>query len=554
MKRLIITLLLAALALCPQPLEAGSGAARVRGVASAPVDMSYLDGADFSLFLGGAEHKAVSLAAPASDAEEEISTLPPSYDLREKGWNPPLRDQGNSPLCWAFASAASIESNLALHNGYGETDVSEYLFGYMSLQDVSGDKPSFTWTSEIDVSSDGITVSQGTYSMAAAFLARGDGPVSEASAPLNMAVYADYEADEYVYTYSFYRPSNFTPLAGLRAVYSLGADRDAIKRAIMEYGAVYCELDADDDYFLYYDAYFKSEERGELTHAVAIVGWDDTYNKDNFKPKQPGSNGAWIVRDSAGSDVHGGFDGDGYLMPGDGYFYLSYEEGSLANIAVYVMDARINTNEYIYEYDPCGRVGMMSADGEDGGYSPIDGSALSSGGATHAWGANVYTARRGAEITSAGFYAASPATEYKITIEATDEEGSPRGEILASAEGTLELPGYSRIDFPTPARVEAGEKFSVVLEINSPGYGRPLAYEYAMDNYSEKAKPNPGKSFYSADGENWTSMGERGDLCIKAFAAEYPASSGGGCSSGVGAWALLTVPFAFVLFRIRRKK
>lgn len=43
MKRLIITLLLAALALCPQPLEAGSGAARVRGVASAPVDMSYLE-------------------------------------------------------------------------------------------------------------------------------------------------------------------------------------------------------------------------------------------------------------------------------------------------------------------------------------------------------------------------------------------------------------------------------------------------------------------------------------------------------------------------------
>lgn len=144
-----------------------------------------------------------------------------------------MRDQGGTALCWAFASAASIESNLALHNGYGETDVSEYLFGYMSLQDVSGDKPSFTWTSEIDVSSDGITVSQGTYSMAAAFLARGDGPVSEASAPLNMDVYADYEADEYVYTYSFYRPSNFTPLAGLRAVYSLGADRDAIKRAIM---------------------------------------------------------------------------------------------------------------------------------------------------------------------------------------------------------------------------------------------------------------------------------------------------------------------------------
>lgn len=76
MKRLIITLLLAAFALYPQPLEAEDDVLRARGVASAPVDMSYLDGADFSLFLGKTERKAASYAAPASNAAEEISTLP----------------------------------------------------------------------------------------------------------------------------------------------------------------------------------------------------------------------------------------------------------------------------------------------------------------------------------------------------------------------------------------------------------------------------------------------------------------------------------------------
>ena len=541
MKHLIVTLLLAAFALCPHPLEASEGFARARGVAPAPVDMSYLDGADFSLFLGGTERGAAPYAAPASNAAEEIPALPVSYDLREVGWKPPVRNQGGTALCWAFASAASIESNLALHNGCGETDVSEYLFGYMSLQDVSAEKPSFTWTTEgWDISSNGITVSQGTYSMAAAFLARGDGPVSETDAPFNMDV--DYDAQQYVY--NFFRPSNFTPVAGLRAVYALGSDRKVIKRAIMKYGAVYCEICADDEQYFYYDAYFYSKDKNPLSHAVAVVGWDDDYEKENFKPQQPGEDGAWIIRDSYGSSVHGG----------DGYFYLSYEEGSLGNLAVYVMDARINTDEYVYEYDPCGRVGMMSPNGEAGGYDPTAGMDSAQGGQARAWGANVYTARRGAEITSAGFYAASPGSEYKITIEAADEEGSPRGEVLAEARGTLALPGYSRIDFPTPARVEAGEKFSVVLEINSPGYGWPLAYEYAMDNYSEKAKPNPGKSFYSADGENWTSMGERGDLCIKAFAAEDGSPSGGGCSGGAGAWTLLTVPFAVALFRMRRRK
>ena len=396
MKHLIVTLLLAAFALCPQLLEASEGFARARGVAPAPVDMSYLDDADFSLFLGKTERKAASYAAPASNAAEEISTLPVSYDIREKGWNPPVRDQGGTALCWAFASAASIESNLALHNGYGETDVSEYLFGYMSLQDVSAEKPSFTWTTEgWDISSNGITVSQGTYSMAAAFLARGDGPVSEADAPFNMDI--DYEAQRYVY--DFVRPSDFAPIAGLCAVYSLGADREVIKRAIMEYGAVYCEICADDEQYFYYDAYFYSKDKKPLTHAVAIVGWDDDYEEKNFKPNRPDAGGAWIVRDSYGNSVHGG----------DGYFYLSYEEGSLGNLAVYVMDARINTDEYIYEYDPCGRVGMMSPNGEAGGYDPTAGMDSAQGGQARAWGANVYTARRGAEITSAGFYAASPA-------------------------------------------------------------------------------------------------------------------------------------------------
>ena len=380
--------------------------------------------------------------------------------------------------------------------------------------------------------------------MVAAFLARGDGPVGEADAPFNM--YVDDETQQYAY--NFVSLSNFTPIAGLRAVYSLSTDRDVIKEAIMKYGAVYCEIDAEDEGFLSYDAYFKSEKPGPLTHAVAIVGWDDTYDRENFEPNKPASDdadGAWIVRDSCGNNnIHGG----------DGYFYLSYEEGSLGNIAVYVMDARINVNEYVYEYDPCGRVGMMSADGAAGGYDPTTGTDSAQGGQTRAWGANVYTARRGAEITSAGFYAASPGSEYKITIEAVDDDGAPRGEVLALADGVLELPGYPRIDFPTPARVEAGEKFSVVLEINSPCYGWPLAYEYAMTNYSEKAKPNPGKSFYSADGENWTSMGERGDLCIKAFASEDSVSSGGGCNGDAGAWTLLTVPFAVVIFRMRRRK
>ena len=35
-------------------------------------------------------------------------------------------------------------------------------------------------------------------------------------------------------------------------------------------------------------------------HAVAIIGWDDSYSRKNFK-EDPGSDGAWIIKNSWGT-------------------------------------------------------------------------------------------------------------------------------------------------------------------------------------------------------------------------------------------------------------
>ena len=80
-----------------------------------------------------------------------------------------------------------------------------------------------------------------------------------------------------------------------------------------------------------------------------------------------------------------------------------------------------------------------------------------------------------------------------------------------------------------------------------------FAYEYATEGYSEKAKNNPGKSLYSADGVNWESMGEHGDLCIKAFASEGGASGGGGCDAFGANAVLLGAAALFAALRVRRK-
>lgn len=256
----------------------------------------------------------------------------------------------------------------------------------------------------------------------------------------------------------------------------------------------------------FFDAPGRSPAPSAVNHSVAIVGWDDGYPRENFVGAKdgevPDNNGAWLIRDSYGSGPGGAH--------GDGYFYVSYEEGSFSDACVFVA-GWYAAAEDVYEYDPLGSVRSFGLESET------------------AWGANVFTARRGGRISAVSFWAKATGTSYEVTVETGLREGSSRGTAAASVSGVTALPGYMRPELPSPVYVGAGEKFSVVLKFTTPGYNFPLAYEYAADDYSEKAVNNPGQSLYSADGEIWKSMVERGDLCIKAYVT--PERDGGGCGA-----------------------
>ncbi|OUO95029.1 lectin like domain-containing protein [Cloacibacillus sp. An23] len=238
----------------------------------------------------------------------------------------------------------------------------------------------------------------------------------------------------------------------------------------------------------------------------------------------PDNNGAWLIRNSYGSGPCGAH--------GDGYFYVSYEEGSFSDACVFVA-GWYAAAEDVYEYDPLGSVRSFGLESET------------------ACGANVFTAKRGGRISAASFWANAPGTSYEAAVETGLAEGSPRG-TAASVSGVTELPGYMRPELPSPVYVMAGEKFSVVLKLTTPGYNFPLAYEYAADDYSEKAVNNPGKSLYSADGEIWEIMGERGYLCIKAYCA--PERDGVGCGGFGGGMAALAAVAFFAASRAGRKR
>ena len=73
-------------------------------------------------------------------------------------------------------------------------------------------------------------------------------------------------------------------------------------------------------------------------HCVTLIGWDDSYSKNNFNAgSRPSSNGAWLIANSYGSDYND-----------NGYFWVSYEEPSLSDI--YTMAAESTANyENIYQ-------------------------------------------------------------------------------------------------------------------------------------------------------------------------------------------------------------
>ena len=84
-----------------------------------------------------------------------------------------------------------------------------------------------------------------------------------------------------------------------------------------------------------------------MNHQIAIVGWDDTISKNNFKNGSTLSeDGAWIVRNSWGTGW-GGTNSDD-----KGYCYMSYHQ-PLTDGAAFIVE-NIPSNLNLYQHDPLG--------------------------------------------------------------------------------------------------------------------------------------------------------------------------------------------------------
>lgn len=398
--------------------------------------------------------------ASAIDTSDSTTIIPTKYDLREKERVTTIRDQGSYGTCWAFAAIEALESSLLPEDAY------QFSVDHMTMNN-------------------GFNLSQedgGEYTMGMAYLAAWKGPVYEADDP-----YGDGVTN--------------TELAAVKHVQEMqiiaGKDYVKIKEAVFKYGGVqtsiYNGLRSSKSSSPYYnketDAYcYIGTEKPN--HDVVIIGWDDSYPKENFSVDLEGD-GAFICQNSWGKE-----------FGRDGVFYISYYDTNIGtHNVVYTKVEDTDNYDNIYQSDLCGWIGQL-------GYNKDS-----------IYGANVYTTAQAEELVAASFYATGKDSQYELYVVRNFENEDSFSERIPVASGKLGNAGYYTVDFNQGIFLEEGERYAIVLHIITPESVHPMAIEYAADSATENVILDDGESYISANGNKWESVNsvEECNLCIKAF-------------------------------------
>jgi len=401
------------------------------------------------------------------------AAFPAYYDLRASGRVSPVKNQGVGQVCWAFATVASLESTLLP----GEV----WDFSENNMKNLLSDL--YPEGFDRNFSTGGATHKEST-----AYLVRWTGPINQSDDPYNAM--------------SPYSPTNKTVQKHLQRVDFIpdrlsSTDNDNIKTAIQNFGAVYTTYNMSELIPAYWNETTKSYYYfgdAELNHAVAIVGWDDRWSRNNFTTTPPGD-GAFIIRNSWGSTW-----GD------SGYFYCSYYDKLIGKDNALFTSAPPTNYDHIYQYDPLGWVTSSYTAGEKVG-----------------WAANVFNSTRSQNLSAVSFYTTDTNANYEVKVYWNPNNGA----VLNSSgpaftqTGTFGNAGYHTIPIPSEIPLGSKDRFSVAIKLTNPTYNWSIALQ-DWTLRTTKARAYPGQGYTSWNGNVWTDItGTEGfknsSICIKAF-------------------------------------
>lgn len=413
---------------------------------------------------------AVDMAqSGVEDAEGASDTMvvPSRYTLADNVYVSSVKDQGAWTTGWAFMSMAAAESAyMRQHPGHeinmSETQFIKYFFNGYYNEDIDRLLGDGNIRKDSIYPEDNVmpVMMGGNGDFSTFALARWTGAADEAFDPslsypsaartqatreLNVRNGLAYDGDvEHLQN----------------ALWIDLKNRQDVKKAIMKYGTVGLAYYDDDMYGSDRNkktlnrtyngpAVYYNDSQNSSNHEAAVVGWDDGFDRNNFKntyvnasnakkgisTKLPSGNGAWLVKNSKGTGY-----GD------NGFVWISYEDASLSVSG---------KKAYAFDFQP--------ADLYSHNYQ-YDGSCYTDS-KIYPYAAAIYKASGRQQIEAVGIGFASPNNEYTVSVytDLRDPADPDSGYLSSEVMGSTTYPGFYTIQLDTFANVEAGSMFSVVV-------------------------------------------------------------------------------------------
>ena len=425
----------------------------------AEIENDFYDTSTISLVIGNGDYTLYNFNSSYT------GELPSYYSLLNDGYVTSVKDQQSGGNCWAFAGIAVLESCILKASG-DNLDLSEE-----NMKNLIEFYSDYGWNMD--------TNGGGYDAMILAYLLSWMGPV--------------FEIDDLNDDYSTLSPLLNSIMHVQNVKYykrTSSTDNDAIKEAILTYGAVgtsfyFDSANYNKDTFAYYNPYTSYSN-----HAVAIVGWDDNFSSDNFNSK-PRGNGAWIVKNSWNTD-----------WGNEGYFYVSYYDPSFVPLNqedaayTFILNDTIKYDKN-YQYDIIGMTDYFVT------------------GNKNIWYQNLFNAT-GNEFLAAVSTYFEKSCQWDLFVYVND--------VLKLSKSGISESGYYTIDLGEYIKLNPGDIFKVTFKITANDASFPI---------SEKIKSNKvfyskGISFFSTDGKKWTDLYDYSTVyashtyesqvaCIKAF-------------------------------------